>query len=107
MLYLGVWTRTLFAQTLKRTVGVLSFFPTRTTDVILSNQWSSFAWDGKVPGNHMNYSEVDLTFMSKVEGRKGPVLEFRRFWGVSGSSWVTWAVCFFWNSSACPHIQWR
>lgn len=37
----------------------------------LSNQWLSLAWDGRVPGDHMDYSEADLTFVSKVGEREG------------------------------------
>lgn len=81
MLYLGIGTSTLFAQTLKTTVGVPSFFPAKTAALTLSNLHPQstmvilcMGW--QVPGDHMNYSEVDLAFVSKVEG-KDTMLPFR------------------------------
>ena len=78
MLYLGVGTSTLFAQTLKTTVGVPSFLPARTAALTLFNLHPWGAMVILCMGWHMNYSEMDLAFVSKTGG-KDTVLPFGNF----------------------------
>lgn len=87
MLFLGLGTSTSFAQTLKMTIGVPSFFPARTAGLTLSNLHPRGAIVILCVEWHMNYSEMDLARKGPGKvGEKDTVLPLGNFRLVSGSS---------------------
>lgn len=75
MVSVGAGESTFFAQTLKGTREAVSFSPARTAALTPSSlhlrgrAWSSFVWGGRVPEDHVNYSEAELAFVHRAEGK--------------------------------------
>lgn len=75
MVSVGAGESTFFAQTLKGTRESVSFSPARTAALTPSSlhlrgrAWSSFVWGGRVPEDHVNYSEAELAFVHRAEGK--------------------------------------